>query len=72
MKETICECPRPKCHYRWIPRVQNPKECPDCKHRFSAIWGDKLKRTEVKFHSKEELLKIRRDIEEWNEKGRWE
>jgi len=73
MKVKIYECPRLNCLYRWIPRVKDhdPKECPNCKHRFFADWGDKLKCSEVEYHSKEELQKIRREIIEWNEKGRW-
>jgi rubrerythrin len=22
------------CGYKWIARIENPKECPACKHRF--------------------------------------
>ena len=58
---------------RWTPRVKthDPKECPNCKHRFSADWGLKLKCDVVTVKSKEELLKLREDIAKWNEKLRW-
>jgi len=23
-----------KCGYEWVPRVENPKECPNCKSRY--------------------------------------
>jgi rubrerythrin len=23
------------CGYEWVPRVENPKECPNCKRRFN-------------------------------------
>ena len=26
-----CKCK--KCKHEWIPRVENPKECPECKSR---------------------------------------
>ena len=22
-----------RCNYEWVPRVENPKECPNCKAR---------------------------------------
>lgn len=28
-----------KCDYAWEPRVENPKECPECKVRLSKIGG---------------------------------
>lgn len=31
MKKTFT-CPN--CKYKWIARVEFPKECPDCKFRF--------------------------------------
>lgn len=73
MKIKVCECPKSTCRYRWIPRVRShePKECPNCKHRFMADWGLKLKCELVTVKSKEELQKLRDDIAKWNEKGRW-
>lgn len=26
-----------KCKYEWEPRVENPKECPECKARLNRI-----------------------------------
>ena len=71
MKVKLFECPKPNCRYRWIPRVDKPKECPNCKHRFSADWGLKLKVKVVEIHSKEELRKLKADILKWNEQDRW-
>jgi len=73
MKVKVCECPKTTCRYRWIPRVtgRDPKECPNCKHRFTANWGLELKCEMVSVKSKEELLKLRGDIVKWNEKLRW-
>jgi hypothetical protein len=72
MKVKVCECPKNLCRFRWIPRVEYvPKECPNCKHRFSADWGLPIKCTEVTVQSREDLLKLRADIREWNDKLRW-
>jgi hypothetical protein len=73
MKIKICECPKSTCRYRWIPRVRDrdPKECPNCKHRFIATWGLPLKCEVVGVGSMAELKKLRADIAEWNERGRW-
>jgi hypothetical protein len=72
VKVEVFECPKPTCRYRWLPRVPKPKECPNCKHRFSADWGLKPKVKVVEVHSKEELRKLRADLDKWNEKDRWE
>lgn len=72
MKIRVLECPRKTCKYRWVPRVDMPKECPNCKHRFSADWGLEPKSKLVTVKSREELKKLRSDITEWNERGRWE
>ena len=29
MKKSICK----KCGYSWISRIEQPKECPNCKNR---------------------------------------
>ena len=26
-----------KCDYEWTPRVDNPKECPECKTRLTKL-----------------------------------
>lgn len=72
MKIKVFECPKQTCRFRWIPRVNVPKECPNCKHRFTADWGLKPKMTVHEIKSKEELLKLKEEIRLWNEKGRWE
>ena len=28
-----------KCEYEWTPRVETPKECPECKIRLSKFGG---------------------------------
>ncbi len=28
-----------KCDYEWEPRVEKPKECPECKTRLNRING---------------------------------
>ncbi len=30
-----------KCNYNWAPRVEKPKECPECKTRLSRVNGGK-------------------------------
>lgn len=35
MKQKKC----PKCNYQWIPRRENPKECPKCKKRLDKTNG---------------------------------
>ena len=32
MKREKLKCPRESCGYEWTPRVDNPVECPYCKH----------------------------------------
>jgi len=29
-----------KCGYEWEPRVDNPKECPECKLRLNRVKED--------------------------------
>ncbi len=29
-----------KCEYEWTARVDNPKECPDCKSRLNRVKED--------------------------------
>jgi rubrerythrin len=36
-KEVICE----GCGITWIPRVENPKECPACKRKIFNIYKPK-------------------------------
>lgn len=72
MEIRVYECPKEGCRYRWVPRVESPKECPNCKHRFTADWGLKPKVSVVKVHSKEEKRALLDKIKKWNEKGRWE
>lgn len=68
----VCECPKSTCRYRWIPRVSGePKECPNCKHRFVATWGLPLKCSVASVDSMDALKKLRSEIAEWNAKGRW-
>ena len=71
MEIVVCECPVETCRYRWRNRVKNPKECPNCKHRFEAAWGLKLRCYKVIIKSREELQKLKADLEAWNSKGRW-
>jgi len=71
VKVKVFECPKATCRYRWIPRVNIPKECPNCKHRFVADWGLKPKVLIAQVKSKQEFLKLKREIAQWNEKGRW-
>ena len=73
MEVKVCECPKPLCRYRWIPRVVNaePKECPACKHRFTASWGLKVKCWNQKISSMDDLKQIKREIREWNDKVRF-
>ena len=40
MKRIKCS----KCKHTWIPRVENPKECPNCKNR---DWRSTLNDTNV-------------------------
>jgi len=49
-----------------------PKECPNCKHRFTADWGLKPKMVVKQVKSKEELSQLKEEVKRWNEKGRWE
>jgi predicted Zn-ribbon and HTH transcriptional regulator len=30
-----------KCNYDWRPRVEKPKECPECKTRLSKLNGER-------------------------------
>ena len=71
MEIVICECPVETCRYRWRNRVRHPKECPNCKHRFEASWGLKLRCYKVTVKSREDLQKLKADLEAWNFKGRW-
>jgi len=32
LKREKLKCPRESCGYEWTPRVDNPVECPYCKH----------------------------------------
>ena len=72
MKIEVVECPRRTCRYRWMPRVNKPKECPNCKHRFAADWGEEPILVVHQVKSKDDLLRLRRELKQWNEKGRWE
>ena len=40
MKREKLKCPREVCGYEWTPRVDNPVECPYCKHYLKDS-GDK-------------------------------
>jgi len=71
MDVTVCECPKPLCRYRWIPRVLNPKECPECKYRFGTSLELKLDCKVVKVRSREELGKLKKAIKQWNDKDRF-
>ena len=71
MKVKLFECPKPTCRYRWVPRVDKPKECPNCKHRFSADWGLEPKVKVVEVCSKDEFRKLKADILKWNDEDRW-
>jgi len=72
VKILVVECPKKTCRFRWRPRVDSPKECPNCKHRFTADWGLKPKTTVYEIKSREEFLKLLEEIKKWNEQGRWE
>lgn len=71
MKVKLYECPRKLCRYRWLPRVNTPKECPNCKHRFTAAWGLKPKLRTVTVKSKDELLALKEQTKRWNDEDRW-
>jgi hypothetical protein len=71
MEVKVCECPVKICKYRWISRVPHPKECPNDKHRFDSAWGLKLKSWKVKITKTEDLKKLRKEIDDWNAKGRF-
>ena len=35
----------PKCDYAWYPRIENPKQCPNCRY---MLWSDGKMREEVR------------------------
>jgi len=59
------------CKYRWRSRVRRPKECPSCKHRFDSTWGLKLKFWIVKLASMDDVKKLKKELDDWNSKGRF-
>lgn len=71
MEVKVCECPVGTCKYRWKSRVRHPKECPNCKHRFDATWGLKLKCWAVKIANVDDLNKLKKELDDWNAKGRF-
>jgi transcriptional regulator NrdR family protein len=71
MEIKVWECPKKTCKFRWVPRVNKPKECPNCKHRFTADWGLKPKSTIVVVKSADDLRKLKEEIAKWNDKDRW-
>lgn len=73
MEIRICECQKPLCRYRWIPRVKDsePKECPSCKHQFSGCtWSTKAKCWSVTVDSMKEYISLKASIKKWNQEER--
>ena len=71
MEAVVCECPMPLCRYRWKSRVPHPKECVECKHRIDSSWGLPLIVRKVKINSSDDLKKLKKEIDDWNAKGRY-
>ena len=75
MEIRVCECQKPLCHYRWIPRtktVTEPIECPSCKHQFnSRTWSIKAKCWIETVNNVDELKKLKQSIKKWNYEGRF-
>jgi len=71
MEVIVCECPVATCRYRWKSRVSHPKECPSCKHRFDSNWGLALITRRSKVSSVDDLKKLKKELDEWNAKGRF-
>ncbi len=47
MKKDKVEVKCGKCHYKWSPRVMNPRQCPNCKRqiRYPKVEGQSFYRT---------------------------
>jgi len=84
MEIRVCECQKPLCRYRWIPRVGNkygvsmdepapdPKECPSCKHQFNGCtWSVKAKCWTATVNNMNELKTLKEAIKKWNHEERF-
>ncbi len=80
MDVRVCECQKPLCRYRWIPRTvklkedsyREPKECPSCKLQFSGCsWSIKAKCWVETVNNMEEYKKLKTSIKKWNKEERF-
>ncbi|MCK5610810.1 hypothetical protein KAR91_53550 [Candidatus Pacearchaeota archaeon] len=54
------ECKCEKCDYKWLPRVENPKACPNCTSRLWNVKRDK-KAKEAQNKEGDEILFFKGD-----------
>lgn len=58
----VSECPI--CNYKWLLRVENPKECSQCKRRFGGNLKPKIEIKE--FKTSEEWTAFKKAVDNWN------